>query len=228
MVLEKETNELNRGGGDEVMMLDNGQNAIDDNAGAVLVVPEKQEKEQSEPSGRKREVSQKQLEANRRNGKKGGPKTKQGKAASRMNAVTHGLLCGDIVLEDEDPRDFIELHERLRADYQPVGEYEEQLVLRIAAGCWRQQRVWKVETALLQRNVDNHELFVMKCPDAACDPMAACGLDHNNFQTLLRYETTIERQIYKAISELERHQKARKAAAAAMPQVIYVKLSNRS
>jgi hypothetical protein len=228
MMLKKELNELNREGGNEVMMLEQGQSAIDDKADEGLAVPEKQDKEQSEPGGKKRAVSQKQLEANRQNAKKGGPKTPQGKAASRMNAVTHGLLCRDVVLADEDPRAFIKLHQGLRADYQPVGEFEEQLVLRIASGFWRLQRVWKVETALLQRNIDRHEAITLRHPDMACDPLAACGLDHNNLQTLLRYETTIERQIYKAKSELERLQIARKGARAAAPRVIDVALSNRS
>ena len=45
-------------------------------------------------------VSEKQLLVNRENAKKGGPKTSEGKAAVRFNALKHGLLCKDLLLQD--------------------------------------------------------------------------------------------------------------------------------
>jgi len=37
-------------------------------------------------------ISEKQLDANRKNAKKGGVKTEQGKAISRLNAEKHGIF----------------------------------------------------------------------------------------------------------------------------------------
>jgi hypothetical protein len=52
--------------------------------------------------------SQQRLEANRANAKRStGPKIELGKARSKMNAVRHGLSAQAIVIEGEDPRQFV-------------------------------------------------------------------------------------------------------------------------
>ena len=53
-----------------------------------------------------------QIEANCKNGKLStGPKTAKGKAAAKMNAVSHGLRSLSPVLPDERPKDWND-HER--------------------------------------------------------------------------------------------------------------------
>ena len=47
-------------------------------------------------------ISDKQLEANRKNAKLGGVKTEEGKEVSRLNALKHGLLSEVILLPEED------------------------------------------------------------------------------------------------------------------------------
>ena len=47
----------------------------------------------------------------------------------------------------------------------------------------------------------------------------------NAFSKLSRYETSIERQLYRALHELERRQAARRGAAATPPQVLDVEVS---
>jgi hypothetical protein len=48
-------------------------------------------------------TSDKQGAANRRNAQKStGPKTPEGKAAVRLNAMKHGLLSKDVLLPGED------------------------------------------------------------------------------------------------------------------------------
>ncbi len=50
-------------------------------------------------------ASEKQVEANRRNALRStGPRTADGKARSRLNAVTHGLTAQTLILPEEDPR----------------------------------------------------------------------------------------------------------------------------
>ncbi len=46
-------------------------------------------------------TSEKQIEANKENGKLGGVKTDEGKAVSKYNAIKHGLLSKEVLLEDE-------------------------------------------------------------------------------------------------------------------------------
>ncbi|MHC4085949.1 MAG: hypothetical protein ACYSWZ_12360 [Planctomycetota bacterium] len=43
-------------------------------------------------------VSQKQLEANKKNAQKGGVKTTEGKAIVKYNALKHGLLAKEVVV----------------------------------------------------------------------------------------------------------------------------------
>ncbi|UCD52931.1 MAG: hypothetical protein JSW27_09885 [Phycisphaerales bacterium] len=43
-------------------------------------------------------VSQKQLEANRKNAKKGGVRTDEGKAIAKCNALKHGLSAREAVV----------------------------------------------------------------------------------------------------------------------------------
>ena len=79
-------------------------------------------------------TSDRKAEANRQNALKStGPKTTEGKAAVRLNAVTHGLLSEQVLLPDEDEDALRELSERLRHELQPEGELENLLVDRITA-----------------------------------------------------------------------------------------------
>ena len=70
-------------------------------------------------------TSEKQAQANRRNALKStGPKTPEGKAAVRHNALGHGLLSRDVLLPGEDEAALMELGEHLRDELQPVGALE--------------------------------------------------------------------------------------------------------
>ncbi len=94
-------------------------------------------------------TTQKQIEANRRNSRKStGPKTRTGKAESKMNAMKHGLLAADLVGRDEDPVEFTRVLESLVDELQPQGPLEEQLVERVAACMWRLRRLYRIEAGI--------------------------------------------------------------------------------
>src|SRR5215213_8738251 len=94
-------------------------------------------------------ASEKQVKANRQNALKStGPKTPEGKAAVRLNAVRHGLLSRETLLPGEDEEALRELGERLRDELQPVGELENLLVERIIASYWRLRRLGRVEAGI--------------------------------------------------------------------------------
>ena len=83
------------------------------------------------------ETSQKQIEANRENGKLGGVKTDEGKSVSKYNAIKHGLLSEEVLLDGEDEKKLIEVGKKLRAELEPHTEMELILVDRITANVWR-------------------------------------------------------------------------------------------
>ena len=94
-------------------------------------------------------TSEKKAEANRRNALKStGPKTPEGKAAIRLNALKHGLLSREMLLSGEDGGALRELAEGLRAELQPVRELENLLLVdRITSLLWRLRRLGRVEAA---------------------------------------------------------------------------------
>ena len=94
-------------------------------------------------------TSEKKAEANRRNALKStGPKTPEGKAAVRLNALKHGLRSEEVLLPGEDGEALRELDEHLRNELQPAGELENLLVDRIIASYWRLRRLGRVEAGI--------------------------------------------------------------------------------
>jgi hypothetical protein len=82
-----------------------------------------------------------------------GPKTPEGKAAVRLNALRHGLLTRDVVLPGEDADAFEDLLNQVRADLSPVGPIEELLADRMVNAMWRLRRLARAETALFDWRV---------------------------------------------------------------------------
>src|SRR5215467_3767276 len=103
-----------------------------------------------EHHGRRRTVtSERQKAANQANASHStGPKTPEGKAAVRLNAIKHGLLARDVVLPGEDADAFEDLRNLVREDLSPMGPIEEYLTDRVVDAMWRLRRLARTETAL--------------------------------------------------------------------------------
>ncbi len=205
-------------------------------------------------------TSDKQTEANRENALKStGPKTPEGKAAVRLNALRHGLRSEEILLPGEDEEALRELGERLREELQPVGELENLLVDRIIAAYWRLRRLGRVEAGIFawelygelarraHEEANRYEKYPLnpyraiptitdevKYQEARSEAQemeakqvtetATLGRTFirdanaaNAFSKLSRYETAIERSLYKALHELQRLQASRGADGNAPP-----------
>ena len=104
-------------------------------------------------------TSAKQLAANRRNAKKStGPRTPQGRAVSRMNALKHGILSRQVLVRgqayEEDEAELESLHRRFWEELQPVGPLEEMLVDQIVTAHWRLRRALRAESGEIALSVD--------------------------------------------------------------------------
>src|SRR3954470_13887939 len=65
-------------------------------------------------------ATQKQIEANRLNAQRStGPRTPEGKAAVRLNALRHGMRARTVVLPGEDRQEFERLCDILEGEWQP-------------------------------------------------------------------------------------------------------------
>jgi len=104
-------------------------------------------------------VSEKQLEANRKNAQKGGVKTPEGKEIVKYNALKHGLLAKEVVITvgegTENPEEFNALLADLGTQLQPQGTLEEMLVEKIAVAYWRLRRAYRYEVGLIRNELDN-------------------------------------------------------------------------
>jgi hypothetical protein len=98
-------------------------------------------------------ASERQREANRRNGRRGGPDTEAGKQRSRLNSIKHGLSTSTlVVLPEEDQQEYEEVLRGFRASFQRHDAAEDALVLRLAQAHWRSLRSRRVETGILQHH----------------------------------------------------------------------------
>ena len=96
-------------------------------------------------------TSHSQFEANRQNAQKStGPRTKNGKRRSRLNALRHGLAAETVVEALENPASYKKLQSAVVAHYAPQSAVEHELVLRLASLLWRLRRATSIETGLFE------------------------------------------------------------------------------
>src|SRR5687767_6483938 len=146
-------------------------------------------------------TSSRQADANRKNAQRStGPRSDVGKAAVRLNAMTHGLLAQQAVLPDEDAAAFAEFASRLRANLQPVGELEELHVELMAAAAWRLRRLLRIEVDLFRQE----PLDILTRGKGIGQAFKMDSSGANAFSKLSRYEAGIERSLYRALHELQR------------------------
>src|SRR5690242_15980725 len=78
-----------------------------------------------------------------------GPRTNEGKAVARLNAITHGFFACDVVnpVLDGEARaeEFNSLLDALLEEFQPESASERILVDEVAASCWRIRRILRYE-----------------------------------------------------------------------------------
>ena len=92
-------------------------------------------------------TSEERIAANRANAQKStGPKTREGRAASKFNAVKHGILSREVLVAGENAEELTAFHESFREDFQPVGARQEMLVDLIVTTHWRLRRLLAVES----------------------------------------------------------------------------------
>ena len=96
----------------------------------------------------------KQIEANRRNAQRSTePRTEGGKAASRFNALRHGLRASELALPHEDPEEVQEFLDGLIGAIDPRDAVEAELAADIATLSWKLRRAERVDSAYLSKRM---------------------------------------------------------------------------
>jgi translation elongation factor EF-Ts len=124
----------------------------------------------------------------------------------RLNAVRHGFLSKEAVLENEKQREFNKLTRQLVAELAPQGILEKMVVEQIIVTYWRLKRFLKLE----------NEVFLLSGKPTLSidrrDPVAhfVDFVRRNpSFELLSRYNATLLRSFYRSVNELKNLQGSR-------------------
>jgi hypothetical protein len=115
-----------------------------------------------------------------------GPRTEEGKARSSKNATKHGLTSRDLVIREDERKEFESLQSDLLAELTPEGTLETLTFNQILRASWDMMRFRRLESWLMANDID-----------PVLDDASAKTLDRLN-----RYATRAERSYYRAIHEL--------------------------
>jgi len=144
-------------------------------------------------------ISEKQQAANRQNAQHStGPKTPEGKAASRFNALTWSLRARSLIIPADDPEEYQRLWDDLNAEWQPQTGTERHFLEQMAISKWLLVRTANSETRILR----------------AC---LALGLELELLDRVDGQRTRLERAFTAGMHELERLQQKRQARPPSEP-----------
>ncbi len=151
-----------------------------------------------------------QIHANRLNALKStGPRSVEGKAATRFNALKHGIDAGSLLVPGEDSAEFEELRAAYYEQFQPSGPVETALLDTIVRCDWNQRRYARIEAEVIRTLV-----AAMEPSDSsigAAFHQDAAGA--NALQKLFRRQQAAQRDWRQAIAELHRLQDERPPSA---------------
>ncbi len=151
-----------------------------------------------------------QTAANRRNAQHStGPRTVEGKAAVRLNSLTHGLRTHDALLPGEDEKALKEISEAFNLQHQPEGPAELFCVEKMILSFWRNRRIAKIENDLYMQFYPIRPQNQAEMEGVLGKSFAMDSLGQDNFCRLARYESSIDRAFYRASKELQTLQKTR-------------------
>ncbi len=180
-----------------------------------------------------------QIQANRLNAQKStGPRTAEGKERASRNALRHGLLAREAVIQGEDPEEFELYREGMLQELAPAGAVEAMLAERVVGLSWRLRRAERLQNAafaaldegeptpLLEARHEewkqlkgsewDRDIAGVVEEDAALGKVVVADFGGTRvLDRLLMYERRIESSLYRTMAELRRE---REAHAAGVPE----------
>jgi hypothetical protein len=151
-------------------------------------------------------ATQKQILANIENAKLStGPKTETGKALIAQNAIKHGIFSKQIVLKEESVDEFEQLKKEFYSQFQPQGLLEKLFLERALTAAWRLSRMMQIESILM--NYATKKSFGRGLADVLS------GRQGDELSLLCRYETSLEKILFRSLTELRDLQSTRTSHA---------------
>ena len=110
-----------------------------------------------------KKVSQKQIDANRRNAQKStGPKTKEGKAKSAMNSIKYGIYSDKYLIKDESPVEFQNYRKKMLKCLNPTNFVLFDMATHIISNGWEYQRHSLLQSKILNTRSLRNEAELKK------------------------------------------------------------------
>jgi len=139
-----------------------------------------------------------QIAANRLNSQK--PHTAEAKAASRFNALKHGIYAEHQIMFDETEEDLTELAAEYHEQHAPANPTERGLVDTLIHNEWRLRRMRRVEAVLWEHAANT---YLAQHPDEpGCNSAHAFVTNSGQFERLQRIVNACERNYHRALKEL--------------------------
>jgi hypothetical protein len=141
-----------------------------------------------------------QIEANRLNAQKStGPRSAEGKAAVRFNALKSGIDAQSQVIPGEDPAALAALAAEYHDRYQPATPEVRALVDTLVTAEWLQRRFRTLEAQLFQFNITR---FIRE--EKGLQAAQAYDRDSGTFDRLQRRINAVERSYHRALVALQK------------------------
>jgi len=102
-------------------------------------------------------ISQRKIEANRRNAKKStGPKTVEGKAKSAMNSIKYGIYSDKYLIKDESYDEFDNYRRKILKCLNPTNAVLFDMATHVVSNGWEYQRCTLLESKILNSKSLKH------------------------------------------------------------------------
>ena len=161
-----------------------------------------------------RKTTPAQSEASRRNGSLSqGPTTPAGKANSSLNSIRHGASSQTVVLSNENPELFELLLNDMIQEFQPETPAELRAVQEMAVHKWRQNRLFGLQTTLVDFQMDRDKPEIDKTFQSVGQSVRtnlALQNTQGAWESYARNEIRLDRAYYRAfrhLAELKEHRK---------------------
>jgi len=139
-------------------------------------------------------------------------KTTSETAKPAESATRQYIFSSEILIEGECASELDEIRNKLLKELKPSGEIESILVDRIVSGVWRLKRCLKIESQVIEfessciQEYEQGFFRTRKRTNKELSQLKALKITEgkNRLEELSKYETILERQIYKALSVLDK------------------------
>ena len=149
--------------------------------------------------------SELQIEANRRNSLLStGPRTPEGKAVSRFNALKSGIHAKSQVVPGEDPAELEALTDGYHQDWAPASHLECFLVDSLIRADWLLRRLARIEAETWTHEVQDARKSTFSKLDEEAPLGHIYGRTDERYTRLQRRMDSTERSYYHALTQLQR------------------------